>query len=109
MAIVRHTLEVGKKLTPEEHTAIAARLEEASKRPYVYDPDCPLMTEKQLSQFHPVNDISWEERDRLMKKAGITDPEGNLGSFEPRRNEPDISTLPKAKKPTHTLGAVANK
>jgi hypothetical protein len=68
MAIVRHTLEVGKELTPEEHAALAAQLEEATKRPYVYDPDCPLMTEEQLSQFHPVNGISWEERGRLMQE-----------------------------------------
>jgi hypothetical protein len=95
MAMVRHTLEVGKDLTPEEHAAIAARLEEVSKRPYVYDPDCPLMTEKQLSQFHPANGVPWEERDRLMKEKELTGP--------------DISAMPKTKGPAHAFDAVANK
>jgi hypothetical protein len=92
MEIVRHTLELGKELSPEEHAVLAAQLEEAAKRPYVYDPDCPLMTEKQLSQFHPVNGISWEERERLMQGKGLTDP--------------DSSAIPKTKEPAHALDAV---
>jgi hypothetical protein len=95
MAIVRYTLEVGKELTSEEHAAMAARLEEASKRPYVYDPDCPLMTEEQLAQFHPINGMTWEERSGLMKEAGLTDP--------------DSSAMPKTKEPAHALDAVSNK
>ena len=52
-----------------------AEIEAAAKRPYVYDPDSPLLTEKQLSEFRPVNGMTWEERARLMAEAGIADPE----------------------------------
>jgi len=31
------------------------RIEAAAKRPYVYDPDCPLLTPEQLAEFRPVN------------------------------------------------------
>jgi hypothetical protein len=75
MAIVRYTLEVGKELTPEEHAAMAARFEAAAKRPYVYDPDCPLLTPEQLAQFRPVNFATMEERAQAMREAGITAPE----------------------------------
>jgi hypothetical protein len=95
MAIVRHTLELGKGLSPEEHAALVKRLEEASRWPYVYDPDCPLMTDEQLDQFHPVNGISWEERDLLMKEKGLTDP--------------DSSSTSKTKEPAHAFDTVSNK
>ena len=62
MEIVRFTLEDGKELTPEEHAMMAIRLEEAAKRPYVHDPDCPLLTEEQLAEFRPVNYATDEER-----------------------------------------------
>jgi hypothetical protein len=65
MAMVRHT--GGKELTPEEHEARKARIEAAAKRPYTYDPDCPLLTEKQLSEFRPVNFATMEERARYMQ------------------------------------------
>ena len=71
MNIVRYTLEDGKELTPEEHAAMAVRLEAASKRPYVYDPDCPLMTPEQLAEFRPVNFATMEERAQAMREAGI--------------------------------------
>jgi hypothetical protein len=73
MAIVRHT--AGRELTPEKLAAMEAEIEAAAKRPYTYDPDCPLLTEKQLSEFRPVNFSSMEERARYMEAAGITDPE----------------------------------
>jgi hypothetical protein len=73
MAMVKHT--AGRELTPEEHAEMEAEIEVAAKRPYTYDPDCPLLTEKQLSEFRPVNFGSMEERARYMKAAGITDPE----------------------------------
>jgi hypothetical protein len=87
---------------------MAARLEEASKRPYVYDPDCPLMTEEQLAQFHPINGMTWEERSRLMKEAGFTDP---VTSAERAvRGSPlDSSAMPKTKESVHALDAVSNK
>jgi hypothetical protein len=69
MDIVRYTLEVGKELTPEEQEAARLRIEAAAKRPYVYDPDCPLMTKEQLAQFHPINGMTWEERNRLMRES----------------------------------------
>jgi len=75
MKIVRYTLEDGKELSPEEHAAMAARLEEASKHPYVYDPDCPLLTPEQLAEFRPVNYATMEERAEAMREAGIFDPE----------------------------------
>ena len=73
MAIVRYT--AGKELTPERRAAMKAEIEAAAKRPYVYDPDCPLLTEKQLAEFRPVHFNSMEERARSMAAAGITDPE----------------------------------
>jgi len=73
MAIVRYT--AGKELTPEDLAARKARIEAAAKRPYTYDPDCPLLTEKQLSEFRPVNFDNMEERARYMEAAGIKNPE----------------------------------
>jgi hypothetical protein len=67
--IVRHTRVAGTALTPEQLEEIAS----ASKRPYVYDPDCPLLTDEQLAEFRPVNGMTWEERDRLMRERGIVD------------------------------------
>ena len=66
MAIVRY--EAGKELTPERRAAMKAEIEAAAKRPYTYDPDCPLLTEKQLSEFRPVNFDSMEERAQAMRK-----------------------------------------
>jgi len=73
MAIVRYT--AGEELTPEEEAEMRARIREAAKRPYTYDPDCPLLTEKQLSEFRPVNFNSMEERAKCMEEAGILKPE----------------------------------
>ncbi|MDR2608450.1 MAG: hypothetical protein LBC57_08650 [Treponema sp.] len=75
MAIVTHIRRGGEELTPEEKAARNARLEAAAKRPYVYDPDCPLLTEKQLAEFRPANFSSMEERAQAMEAAGIADPE----------------------------------
>ena len=67
MAIVRYT--AGKELTPEKQAAMKAEVQAAAQRPYVYDPDSPLLTEKQLKEFHPVNFDSMEERAKAMKTA----------------------------------------
>ena len=75
MGIVHYTLEVGKELTSEEREAARRRIEAASKHPYVYDPDCPLLTPEQLAEFHPVNFATMEERAEAMRKEGISDPE----------------------------------
>ncbi|MBR6267802.1 MAG: hypothetical protein IKR28_05650 [Selenomonadaceae bacterium] len=52
MAIVRMTLEEAKKImTPERRMK---EIEEAKKLPFVYDPDCPPLTEEQLKKFKRV-------------------------------------------------------
>jgi len=53
---------VGRELDPETRAAMEAEVREAAKRPYVYDPDCPLLTEEQLAEFRPVNYATNEER-----------------------------------------------
>ena len=65
MAVVRRT--VGRELTPEKDAELRAQVRAAAKRPYTYDPDCPLLTEKQLSEFRPVNFDSMEERNKAMQ------------------------------------------
>jgi hypothetical protein len=69
MAIVRHV--GGRELTPEEHEARKARIEAAAKRPYTYDPDCPLLTEEQLAEFRPVNFDTMEERAEYMRSGKV--------------------------------------
>ena len=54
---------VGGELTPEE----LAMLEEAEKRPIVYDEDCPKLTPEQLAQFRPVHYDTMEERNKVMQ------------------------------------------
>jgi hypothetical protein len=68
MPIVRHSLEDGKELTTKEQEAARKRIQEAASRPYVYDPDSPLLSEKQLSEFRPVNFDNMEERAQAMQK-----------------------------------------
>jgi hypothetical protein len=43
----------------------------AAKLPYVYDPDCPPLTEEQLAEFRPANFATWEERARAMEAAKV--------------------------------------
>jgi len=62
MPIVRHA--AGRELSPEKEAAMRAEVRAAANRPYVYDPDCPLLTEEQLAQFHPVPFAAREKRDR---------------------------------------------
>jgi hypothetical protein len=70
-------------------------MEAAARRPYVYDPDCPLLTEAQLAEFRPIHSATIEERAEAMRKAGIVDPAkplaptARLRTSGPRR----ISTL----------------
>jgi hypothetical protein len=66
MAMVKHT--AGRELTPEKAAAMKAEIEAAAKRPYVFDPDCPLLTEEQLKEFRPVNFATMEERAQSMKR-----------------------------------------
>ena len=67
MAIVRHT--AGKELTTEKEAELRAQIRAAAELPYTYDPGCPLLTEKQLSEFQPVHFDNMEERAQAMKKA----------------------------------------
>ena len=69
MPIVRYSLEAGKELTPEEQEAARQRIQEAARRPYVDDPDSPLLTEEHLAQFKPVNFPTMEERAVAMAEA----------------------------------------
>ena len=66
MAIVRYTAV--KELTPERDAELRAQIRAATKRPYTYDPDSPLLTEKQLAEFRPVNFDSMEERAEAMRR-----------------------------------------
>ena len=65
MAVVRHT--VGRELTPEKEAELRAQIKAAAGRPYTPDPDCPLLTEKQLAEFRPVHFDSMEKRVRAMQ------------------------------------------
>jgi hypothetical protein len=65
MAVVRHT--AGKELSPEKQEAMQAEIKAAARKPYIYDPDSPLLTEKQLSEFRPVNFSTMEDRAQAMR------------------------------------------
>ena len=71
MAIVRYT--AGKELTPERDAELRSQVIAAAKRPYTYDPDSPLLTEQQLSEFRPVYFATEEERRASLREAGIVD------------------------------------
>jgi len=61
----------GSGLSPEE----VERIKAAQKRSAAIDPGCENLTPEEFISWHPVGGISWEERSRRMKEAGITDPE----------------------------------
>ena len=69
MAIVRHV--AGPELDPEKLAAMKAQVEAAAKRPYTYDPDCPLLTEEQLAEFRPVHFDSMKERALAMQNQEL--------------------------------------
>ena len=66
MGIVRHT--AGKELTTEKEKIMREEVRAAARRAYTYDPDSPLLTEKQLNEFRPVNFKSLEEREEAMRQ-----------------------------------------
>jgi len=78
MAVVRYT--AGDEPTPELHAIMKAEIEAAAKRPYAYDPDCPLLTEEQLSEFRPVHFDTMEERARHMAATGDANPKARVVS-----------------------------
>lgn len=61
----------GTGLSPEQIEKIKA----AQKRHSAIDPACLNLTPEEFINWHPVGGMSWEERARLMKAAGIADPE----------------------------------
>jgi hypothetical protein len=60
----------GSGLSPEEVEQIKA----AQKRHSVFDPGCEKLTPEEFINWHPVGGISWEERARRMKEAGVAKP-----------------------------------
>jgi len=63
-------IKQGSGLSPEQ----VKRIKAAQKRHSVIDPGCEKLTPEEVINWHPVGGISWEERARLMKAAGITEP-----------------------------------
>ena len=73
MAIVIH--KAGRELTPEEEAAAKAEIEAAARRPYVYDPDCPLLTEEELAR--KITNLTPEKVERIkaaQKRHAAFDP-----------------------------------
>jgi hypothetical protein len=58
-------------LSPEK----VERIKAAQKRHAAIDPGCEKLTLEEFINWHPVNGMSWEERARRMKEAGITEQE----------------------------------
>jgi hypothetical protein len=48
-----------------------AEIEAAARRPYMYDPDSPLLTEEQLNEFYPVNFHTMEDRTQAMRHTVV--------------------------------------
>jgi hypothetical protein len=64
----------GSGLSPDE----VERIKAAQKRHSEIDPGCEKLTPEEFINWHPVGGISWEERARRMKEAGITMPKEDL-------------------------------
>jgi hypothetical protein len=58
-------------LSPEE----VERIKAAQKRHTAIDPACVNLTPEEFINWHPVGGMSWEERARRMRTAGVTDPQ----------------------------------
>jgi uncharacterized protein (DUF4415 family) len=58
-------------LSPEQ----VERIKAAQKRHAAVDPGCEKLSPEEFINWHPVGGISWEERARRMKEAGIHDAE----------------------------------
>ena len=58
-------------LSPERIEKIKA----AQKKHAAIDPGCEKLTPEEFINWHPVGGISWAERARRMKAAGVVDPE----------------------------------
>jgi hypothetical protein len=65
----------GREFTPEEEAEIKAEIEAAARRPYVYDPDCPLITEEQIAR--EIANLTPEKIERIkaaQKRHAAFDP-----------------------------------
>ena len=76
MPIVEYSLEDGKELTPDEEEAARIRIQKAVSSQRISN--APQLSDKQLSEFMPVNFATMEERADAMKAAGLIDSDGNL-------------------------------
>jgi len=59
----------GTGLSPEQ----VERIKAAQKRHSAHDPGCETLSPEEFIRWHPVNGMSWEERARRMREAGIVD------------------------------------
>jgi len=51
------------------------RIKTAQKRHSAIDPGCEKLTPEEFINWHPIGGISWEERARRMKEAGVKENE----------------------------------
>ena len=49
----------------------AERIKAAQKSHTAFDPGCANLSSEEVINWHPVGGMSWEERARRMKEAGI--------------------------------------
>lgn len=61
--------EIG--LSPEQ----VSRIREAQKRHTAIDPGCEKLSPEEFIQWHPIRGMTWEERARAMREAGVADIE----------------------------------
>ena len=54
------------------------RVKEAQRRHLSIDPGCLNLSPAEITDWHPVGGISWEERARRMKAAGVSAREESL-------------------------------
>jgi uncharacterized membrane protein len=80
MAIVRSTWKPGDALAPEERARVRTELAAAAKRPPVYDPECPPLTDDELSEFRHVTDTTREEMRRISIEGAKRRREASLGA-----------------------------
>jgi hypothetical protein len=66
-------------LSPED----VERIKAAQKRHAAIDPGCENLTPEEFINWHPVGGISWEERARRMKAAGMTESE-EVSALDPQ-------------------------
>jgi hypothetical protein len=58
-------------LSPEQ----IERIKAAQERHEATDPGCKNLAPEEVIKWHPAGGISWAERARAMRAAGIADPE----------------------------------